>query len=135
MKKQFLFVYGTLRRKGGSRMHRLLARHGELVGDATYQGRLYRVSYYPGVVPSDDRADVVHGEAYRLRNPHLVLPSLDRYEACGPGFRQPTLYVRLNQEIRLKDGQTLLAWIYVYNRPVNGLKRVPDGDFLRIGGR
>ena len=73
-----MFVYGgTLQRKVGSRMHRLLARHGDLIGDATYQGRLYRIGYYPGGVPSDDPVDVVRGEVYRLRNPNPVLRRLD----------------------------------------------------------
>jgi len=49
-------------------MHRLLTRHGDLIGDATYQERLYRIGYYPGVVPTDDPADIVRGEVYRLRN-------------------------------------------------------------------
>lgn len=135
MNSQFLFVYGTLRRTGGSRMHRLLARHGDLIGDATYQGRLYRVSYYPGVVPSDDPADLVRGEVYRLRNPDPVLRRLDDYEACGPRFRQPTEYVRVSQEIRLRDSQSLSAWVYLYNRPVRTLRRLPDGEFLGINGR
>jgi gamma-glutamylcyclotransferase (GGCT)/AIG2-like uncharacterized protein YtfP len=58
-------------------MHRLLARHGDLISDATYQGRLYRIGYYPGGVPSDDPVDVVRGEVYRLRNPNPVLRRLD----------------------------------------------------------
>lgn len=116
-------------------MHRLLARHGDFIGEGTYQGRLYRVAAYPGVVPSDDPADVVRGELYRLRNPGPVLRRLDAYEACGPGFRQPTRYVRLSQEIRLGGGQVLPAWVYVYNWPVRGLKRVASGDFSGIGSR
>jgi gamma-glutamylcyclotransferase (GGCT)/AIG2-like uncharacterized protein YtfP len=129
MKIEFLFVYGTLRRKGDSRMHRRLARHGDFVDQATYQGRLYRISRYPGVVASDDPADRVHGEVYRLRHPDLLLSRLDKYEETGPGFRQPTEYVRLSQQIRLGGGRILSAWVYVYNRPVRGLRRLPGGDF------
>ena len=58
-------------------MHRLLTRHCDLIGDANYQGRLYWIGYYPGVVPSDDPADVVRGEVYRLRNANLVLRRTD----------------------------------------------------------
>jgi len=135
MERQFLFVYGTLRRQGGGRMHRLLARHGAFVGEATYQGRLYRIGHYPGVVPSDDPADRVRGEVYRLPRPALLLPRLDAYEGCGPGFRDPTEYVRAIQGVRLADGRTLSAWVYLYNRPVAKLRRVPGGDFRAAGDR
>ena len=77
------------------------------------------ISTYPRVVPSDDPADIVQGEVYRLRNRDLVLSRLDEYEECGPGFKEPTEYMRLSQEIRLRTGETLSAWVYVYNRPIN----------------
>jgi gamma-glutamylcyclotransferase (GGCT)/AIG2-like uncharacterized protein YtfP len=132
MKDEFLFVYGTLRRDVGGEMYRLLTRHSDFVGEATYQGKLYKVTYYPGVVPSNDPSDLVQGEVYRLRNPDLVLPRLDEYEECGPGFKEPTEYVRLSQEIQLRKGETLSAWVYVYNRPINGLELMPVGDFHGI---
>jgi len=116
-------------------MHRLLARHSNLIGEATYQGRLYRIGHYPGAVPSNDPMNMVRGEVYRLRHPSVVLARLDRYEECGPGFRQPAEFVRHSAEIRLRTGRTVSAWIYIYNRPVRGLKRLPDGDFDGTGGR
>ena len=117
-------------------MRRLLARHGDYVGEATYQGRLYRISHYPGAVPSDDPADRVRGEVYRLRRPIPLLERLDAYEGCGPGFRQPTEYVREGCDVRLATGEILSAWIYLYNRRVDSLRRLPDGDFLGAhGGR
>ncbi len=72
MKDEFLFVYGTLRRDVVGEMYRLLARYSDFVGEATYQGKLYKVTHYPGVVPSNDPADLVQGEVYRIRNPDLV---------------------------------------------------------------
>ncbi len=47
-----LFVYGTLLSGVGHSMHRVLARHAELVGEGFFNGRLYRVGHYPGAVPS-----------------------------------------------------------------------------------
>ena len=78
LKDEYLFVYGTLRRKAGNRLFSILDRFSDFVSEATYQGRLYRISHYPGVVPSDDPADRVQGEVYCLRNPFLVLSRLDR---------------------------------------------------------
>lgn len=130
MADDLLFVYGTLRRDTESEMAHLLARYADVVGEGTYRGRLYQVDYYPGVVPSDDPADRVRGEVYSLRNPRIALPQLDRYEGCGPGFREPTEYVRRQEEIVLTGGTACTAWVYVYNRPVDGLVWIRPGDFL-----
>jgi len=129
MKDEFLFVYGTLRRDARCKMSHMLARCSDFIGEATYQAKLYRVTYYPCVVPSKDPAYRVQGEVYRLRNPALLLPLLDEYEECGLGFREPTEYVRLSQEIQLRTGQTLSIWVYIYNRPVRGFEPIPSGSF------
>ena len=133
MADDLLFVYGTLRRDTGSEMCRLLARHADFVGEGTYRGRLYKVDYYPGVVPSDDPADRVRGEVYSLRDFRIALPQLDHYEGCGPGFREPTEYVRRQEEIVLAEGAACTAWVYVYNRPVGGLVWIRSGDLGDLG--
>ncbi|MEW6646501.1 MAG: gamma-glutamylcyclotransferase family protein [Pseudomonadota bacterium] len=130
MFESHLFVYGTLRQGGANPMHDFLARESDFIAHATWQGRLYRVDFYPGAVPSDDPAEVVHGEVYRLRRPLFALAELDRYEACGPGFALPTEYVRELRQVRLHNGHTIAAWVYVYNRPVEGLELIPGGDFF-----
>ena len=50
--KAYLFVYGTLRRDTNSEMFQLLARQADFVGGANYQGKLYKIDDYPGVVAS-----------------------------------------------------------------------------------
>jgi len=125
-----MFVYGTLRKDTDSEMYHLLARYAEFVGDATYQGRLYRIGYYPGVVPSDNPGHRVRGEVYSLREPERVLPMLDQYEECGPGFAERTEYVRDKQEVVLSTGRKLIAWVYIYNRSTEGLPEIISGDFL-----
>ena len=129
-KTQLLFVYGTLRRHAGSEMYRLLARYADLVAEGTYRGRLYKVGDYPGAVPSEDPSERVKGEVWFLREPDSVLPELDRYEGCGPGFPEPTEYVGRRQEIVLADGTTCIACVYIYNRPTDDLVRISSGDFL-----
>ena len=64
-----LFVYGTLMRGFDHPMAQLLSRGADFIGEARCQGRLYLVKHYPGLVLSDDPADVVFGELYRLRAP------------------------------------------------------------------
>ncbi len=128
-----LFVYGTLRRATGSRMHRYLAEHAEFVCDATFQGKLYKVVWYPGVVASDDATDRVLGEVYRLRDA-AVLARLDAYEGCGPGAAQPAEYIRQVATVISTTGESVAAWIYLYNWPVDRLEYVPSGDFLATEG-
>ena len=89
-----LFVYGTLMRGFDHPMAQLLSRGAEFIGEARCPGRLYLVKHYPGLVLSDEPADVVFGELYRMRQPAELLREFDIYEACGEGFAEPTEYVR-----------------------------------------
>lgn len=130
-KDDFLFVYGTLRRDANSEMYHLLAQHAEFTDKGQLQGRLYTVENYPGAIPSTDPQDVVHGEVYRLRKSAPILSRLDQYEGCGPGFTEPTEFVRSKKLITLRSGNSLDAWVYIYNRPITGLAIIESGDFLR----
>lgn len=127
----YLFVYGTLRRGLNSEMYHLLARYGKFAGDATSQGKLYMVDYYPGLVPSANPQDVVYGEVYKLSCPETVLSCLDDYEECGPKFSEPTKYVRRKQDVKLKTGEVMSSWVYIFERPTVGLQLIESGDFLR----
>jgi gamma-glutamylcyclotransferase (GGCT)/AIG2-like uncharacterized protein YtfP len=130
MNHDYLFVYGTLRRDINSEMYHFLARYGKFVGDATFQGKLYMVDYYPGLVPSDNPQDVVYGEVYNLSCSDTVLSRLDDYEECGPKFSKPTKYVRHKQDVKLKTGEVMSAWVYIFERPTVGLQLIESGDFL-----
>ena len=125
-----LFVYGTLRRATDNPMHQLL--YGTtLVGTGIFQGKLYDLGNYPAAVPSDDPADRVHGEVYRLDDPPTTLALLDRYEACTEADAWPHEYVRTVVPIRLDDGGEAATQIYLYNRAVAELTPVGSGDYLR----
>jgi len=119
-----------LRRDSGSPAHDWLAQRADALGAAWIQGRLYRIAHYPGLLLSDDPAERVVGELYALREPETVLAGLDRYEGCGPGFAEPTEYVRCPHPVRLMDGSRCAAWVYLYNRPVAEAARIAGGDFL-----
>jgi gamma-glutamylcyclotransferase (GGCT)/AIG2-like uncharacterized protein YtfP len=130
MNNTYLFVYGSLRPGTNSEMFQLLAQQADFVGEARYQGKLYKIDDYPGVVPSANPADLVQGEVYQLHNADFILPQLDDYEECSPGFLQPTEYVRELCELRLQNNQIIKAWLYRYNRPTDALKLLASGDFL-----
>ena len=125
-----LFVYGTLMRGYDHPMAKLLVANADFLGQATCRGRLYLVRHYPGLVTSDDPADIVHGELFRLRERDALLREFDMYEACGEGFAEPTEYVRRMLSVRLADGTASEAWTYLYNWPVAKLPRVVSGRFM-----
>ena len=130
MTSDLLFVYGTLMRGFDHPMARLLAANADFVGEASCRGRLYRIQHYPGLVLSDDAADLVHGELFRLRQPAPMLREFDMYEACGEGFPPPTEYLREMLKVTLADGSAREAWTYLYNWPVTELPRIASGKFL-----
>ena len=125
-----LFVYGTLMRGSDHPMAKLLSRSADFLGAARCRGRLYLVKHYPGLVLSDDPAEIVFGELYRLRARDALLRELDMYEACGEGFAAPTEYLRDMLPVTLDDGSATEAWTYVYNWPLTGLPRIASGRFL-----
>ena len=123
-----LFVYGTLMRSSHHALARALAEHGTHVGPARFNGRLYRITHYPGVIPSSSAAEWVFGDLYTLKDIDL-LKDLDRYEGCGPDDPPPTQYLRQRHTVTLLSGPSIEAWIYIYNRPVERLKWIVSGRF------
>jgi gamma-glutamylcyclotransferase (GGCT)/AIG2-like uncharacterized protein YtfP len=125
----FLFVYGTLMRAARHPMHQHIAVRADYVDEATFNGRLYLVHHYPGVVDSPGPDERVHGELYRVREPSAFV-QLDDYEGCGLNVPQPAEYVRVQRPVKRADGTVVTAWIYLYNHPVEGLPLIPSGRFL-----
>ena len=132
MNPDYIFVYGTLRRDANNPMSELLARHTEFVGEAFYRGELFKIDYYPGVVPSNDPNAIVRGEVYRLHQTDVVLPLLDQYEEFGPEFPEPNEYIRQRQSVMLSDGSAVATWVYIYNRSTQGLERINEFSDLKI---
>ena len=130
MTADLLFVYGTLMRGFDHPMAQLLSRSAEFLGEARCRGRLYLVKHYPGLVLSNDPAETVSGELYRLRRPDELLREFDMYEACGEGFAAPTEYVRRMLPVTRDGHPAEDAWTYLYNWPVAHLPRIASGKFL-----
>jgi len=122
----YLFVYGTLVDPKANPWAARLWRGARAAGEGWFQGRLYRVAHYPGVVPSDDPDDKVRGQLVRLSRPAAILPALDAYEGV------PDLYIRQQALVTKVGGEQVMAWIYIYNRPVDRLSRIRSGDFRRV---
>mgnify|MGYP000004489470 FL=1 len=128
--EEYLFVYGTLRRDCGNDLHRLIARNSDYVGMATYQGQMYQVADYPGIIPSEDAKDQVVGELYLLSNTIKLLNVLDEYEEFDPESSEKSLFVREHVTVKLKD-QEITSYAYLYNKPIDQKTRIASGDYLK----
>ncbi len=113
-------------------MFYLLTKYADLLDEATFQGKLFNIGEYPGVVHSQQSSDIVHGEVYVLKNPEIVLEKLDDYEECSDQYPEPTEFMRKKTNVKLKSGQNMNVWIYVYNRSTSGLEQVESGDYLNF---
>jgi gamma-glutamylcyclotransferase (GGCT)/AIG2-like uncharacterized protein YtfP len=129
-----LFVYGTLRRSFQHPLAELLARHAKFVGRGIFQGRLYDLGSYPGVISSDNAADRVHGDVYELHQASRLLGQLDYYEEYHPGRPQQSLYLRKAVSIAVPAQPPLQAWIYLYNRSIQNQTWIESGDYLAYLG-
>ena len=127
----YLFVYGTLRRGANHPMHQLLMQNSRFIGMAHFPGTLYQVSHYPAVVASANPDEQVLGEVYQLLQPEQTLPQLDKYEECSADFPAPQEYRREMQQVVLENGDSLIAWVYLYNRSTVGLEQLLSGDFMQ----
>lgn len=125
----FLFVYGTLMKQIDTPMSRLLSANSTYIGPGTTQGKLYRISWFPGLVRSDDPDDVVHGELYKLqRVSDALLVKMDEYEDIGPQFPEPHEYKREVCDV-LHGGTVFRAMSYIYQWSVADAQHLPSGVF------
>jgi gamma-glutamylcyclotransferase (GGCT)/AIG2-like uncharacterized protein YtfP len=108
-----------------------LAAQADFIGPARFQGRLYDLGTYPGVIASPDPADSVMGDLYALRQPERLLATLDNYEGYRPDQPAASLYLRKLAPIALLGGADHTGWIYLYNRPVYPDQWIASGDYLR----
>lgn len=122
-----LFVYGSLRRGSGHPMSTWLAAFTRVLAAGKVRGSLFRVSYYPGLVPGPGW---VVGELLELELPTAkeTLVALDAFEVCA--WRDDDEFRRERSTIVLADGSEIEAWVYWFRESTQGLEAVPDGDWL-----
>lgn len=136
---EVLFVYGTLKSEfqydPENKAARYLNENSLYLKKATFQGSLYLIdNIYPGAVPSSYINYKVHGEVFELFNADKVLATLDEYEECSDNFPEPKLFKRIKTRIDCLRNRRFCgydAWIYIYNRPVGGLREIKPGIFRK----
>lgn len=119
----FLFVYGTLRKDTSHPMSEWVNKHARYVGIGKVKGLLYQISWYPAFVKSNNSQYFVVGDLYEIdeKNIRHFFTKLDEYEGDE--------YDRLLIEVET-DNVNRMAFIYVFNKSVDGFKRIVSGDFL-----
>jgi len=133
----YLFTYGTLLSGIAHPMHELIESYASLQGVGHINGKLYDVGGYPGLVLSNNAKKVVKGEIYLIQNETMLFKYLDDYEGCAAFSRKPYEYQRDIVTVRDEQDHNLLAWTYLYKRPVEQLQLISAGDYLsyRYQGR
>ncbi|MEM8895707.1 MAG: gamma-glutamylcyclotransferase family protein [Bacteroidota bacterium] len=120
-----LFVYGTLRSGLDHPQAKWLSKKSVLLGASTVQGRLYRISWYPGLVSTKNPKERVTGDLLRLTDPSSGLVQLDEYEGVAEGEYE-------RKEVSLEfEGSEVNAWVYFYVGSTEELRWIPSGDFIQ----
>jgi len=122
-----VFVYGTLRPGSPHPMAKFLADHARHVGPAKMAGRLYNLGRYPGMVSAGGEGEYVIGDIFQIDASGPVLARLDEYE--GATGEEPRLFERKRGVAQLKDGATIAAWYYEYQRTVPSQAWIRSGNF------
>lgn len=127
-----IFVYGTLRSDFRHKAHGYVARYFSLMGRAFVQGKLYDAIEYPAGVPTAEN-HLITGELYEIKNTaelDQAMQVLDEYEGSYDAPGEPALFRRELVNVQF-NGVEVKAWIYWYNRPVEGKKWIASGDILK----
>lgn len=126
----YLFVYGTLQKESQNNMSKYLAEHAELVSRGYIQGKLYKISWFPGVVESENPSDRVYGSLFKISDITNIFKALDDYEGIDYTSTDPDLYKRMIVSVFLPGTSEIKAWVYFYNQSVANCERIVSGDFL-----
>jgi gamma-glutamylcyclotransferase (GGCT)/AIG2-like uncharacterized protein YtfP len=136
-----IFVYGSLRPEfeGGRVCNNYLSGCRDL-GLATIPGKLYRISWFPGVRhyggPVDETNEYPRVMGHVFEIPAEIgmarILNLDGFEGYNVANPERSLFTRGITRATLENGSTMLVTVYYYNHDTNEVDRIESGDF--IGG-
>lgn len=129
MKKERLFVYGSLMGGIQSPIATYLKSNSIFLGEGKVNGILLDIGHYPGLVYEPQSKKSVLGHVFELNNATTMLPNLDHYECVGLTFESPNQYRRESIQVLL-DKEKISCWAYLYNLPIAGIKVIESGNYL-----
>ncbi|MDB5228695.1 MAG: ytfP [Bacteroidota bacterium] len=126
---EYLFTYGTLRLNQSHPIAEFLSERAALVGLATLpKAKLYKIDWYPALIETNNEADEVVGDVFRLDEPG-ALAKIDEYEGIGVG-EPPYEYRRAKVKIQTEDAE-IESWVYFYNVALPSTAEIIEsGDYL-----
>jgi gamma-glutamylcyclotransferase (GGCT)/AIG2-like uncharacterized protein YtfP len=127
--RDYLFVYGTLRKGYDLKLKGRVAGELEYVGRAKVGGTMYDIGQYPGAVKGKNNNEIV-GEVFLVNNPDKVFKVLDKYEGYKESAESTSEFVRKKNRVQLRSGKTINAWIYWYNEDLAGKQKIKYKDYL-----
>jgi gamma-glutamylcyclotransferase (GGCT)/AIG2-like uncharacterized protein YtfP len=125
--KEYLFVYGTLRKDYDLKLKDKVRDDLQYVGQGKVGASLYDIGRYPGAVRSS-KGDEVIGDVFLVTAPERVLRILDKYE----GIREDgtSEFVRKRNKVRMRSGKAVTAWVYWYNFDPSKKVRIKQKNYL-----
>jgi gamma-glutamylcyclotransferase (GGCT)/AIG2-like uncharacterized protein YtfP len=123
---EHLFLYGTLQPELAPRRLRGPLGRLRFVGRGSVKGRLHDLGAYPALILGGESR--VRGAVFAIPDPAILTP-LDLHEGFHPGDAE-SLFLRVEAPVQLESGESLPAFLYVYNREAGSAPLVPDGDYL-----
>lgn len=116
-----LFIYGALRRTA---LHAWRMEKGRFLGEATVQGTLVAIDWYPGLVLHGN--GLVQGELWEIDD--KLLAALDEFEGIGTDDR-PGEYLRVTASVQCR-GEVVEALVYEWQKGIENYRVVENGDWL-----
>lgn len=104
-----------------------------LLGKASTHGMLFDYhGEYPCAVVSVNKGDTIQGELFQLNQAKELLEELDVYEDCYHGEPGRSLFVRCVVSVfRHDEEKEVQAWMYFWNRSVDSMQKIRDGDYRK----
>jgi gamma-glutamylcyclotransferase (GGCT)/AIG2-like uncharacterized protein YtfP len=127
-----LFVYGSLRSGFRNPVYSYLTKYFHLLGEAVVKGKLHDMGEFPVAVPTDEEK-FISGELYAINDPmefSWAVGQLDDYEGLNAEEGEQAPYKR-EKVLAYQNGQPFEAWIYWFNRGVEGKPEIESGDLLQ----
>jgi len=132
MKKEYLFVYGTLMLKyPNNPFLDYLKKNTRYIGEGFTNGSLYMLESYPAFL-LDSNKGKVFGEILQILNPDNFFETLDLYEGYSKDDLQNSEYKREIVVVKPLDAklESYECWIYSYNLPLENKNIIESGNFI-----
>ena len=127
-----IFVYGSLRSGFRNPAYEYLTRYFKYSGEALVKGKFFDAGSHPVALPTEEEHFIL-GELYSMNSEDefsWAFEQLDDYEGLHVEYGETPLYRRNLVEV-FQNGETQIAWIYWYNKSIEGMPEIETGDVMR----